>query len=131
MSDSFSKIVAILISVILMFIIPISITRERQNEYKQTYVLSETMYLVDNIRNTGVLSKEMYNIYVNKITGMINNSRIEIVSSDMEYKDFVFLNDIIDGFKNNEKYEFARFDYIKIIVYENDKPIAYYGGSVK
>lgn len=131
MSDSFSKIVAILISVILMFIVPVRIIKERQNEYKQTYVLSETMYLVDNIRNTGVLSKEMYNVYANKVTGMINNSRIEIVSSDSEYKDFVLSTDIIDSFKDNGKYEFARYDYVKFIVYENDKPIAYYGGSVK
>ena len=131
MSDSFSKIVAILISVVLMFIVPIRITKERQDEYKQTYVLSETMYLVDNIRNTGVLSKEMYNIYANRVTGMFNNSRIEILSCNKEYKDFVFTADMIDGFNINGKYEFNRYDYVKVVVYESDKPIVYYGGSVK
>ena len=131
MSDSFSKIVAILISVILMFVAPIKITMERQNEFKQTYVLSETMYLVDNIRNTRILSREMYESYANKVTGMIKNSKIEILSSDLGYENFVFTSDIFNGFQTNGRFEFKKYDYIKIIVYENEEPIAYYGGSVK
>lgn len=131
MSDSFSKIVAILISSILMFIVPIKITKERQDEFKQTYILSETMYLVDNVRNTGVLSKEMYNIYANKVTSMIGNAQIEMLSSDLEHKNLVFNSDIFEDLQTNGICEFSRYDYFKIIVYENDMPIAYYGGSVK
>lgn len=131
MSDSFSKIVAILISVVMMFVVPIKITKERQDEFKQTYILSETMYLVDNVRNTRMLSKEMYDIYADKVTSMINNAKIEMLSSDLEYNNFLFASDIFESFKISGGHEFSRYDYFKIIVYENDVPIAYYGGSVK
>ena len=115
----------------MMFVVPIKITKERQDEFKQTYILSETMYLVDNVRNTRMLSKEMYDIYADKVTSMINNAKIEMLSSDLEYNNFLFASDIFESFKISGGHEFSRYDYFKIIVYENDVPIAYYGGSVK
>lgn len=131
MSDSFSKIVAMLISVVLMFIVPVKITKERQDEFNQTYVLSETIYMVDNVRNTGILSREMYDIYLKKVTGVINNCRIDIISSDKDYENYMMNTDIFNQLNTNGSISFDRNDYFKMVVYEGNKPIAYYGGSVK
>ena len=131
MSDSFSKIIAIFIASVMMFIVPVRITKARREEFNQTYVLSETMYLVDNVRNTGILSEEMYKAYTDKITGVINNSRIELISSDSDFSEYIFNQDIYHAFDTVGKIELDRYDYFKIIVYEQDNPIAYYGGRVK
>ena len=131
MGDSFSKIIAILISAILMFVLPVKITKERQEEFNQTYALSETMYLVDNVRNTGKLTKEMYDIYTQKLMGVVSNVRIEMLSMDKEYNDVIKNENIYSSLKINGYIEFDRYAYFKIVIYENDKAIAYYGGSVK
>ena len=60
MSDGFSKIVAILLAVIMMFIIPVFYMREEAERLKQTRVLEEITFFVDGVRNTGILSEEDY-----------------------------------------------------------------------
>ena len=60
MSDSFSKVVAILLSVVLMFIVPIFYMREEADRLKQTRIIEEITFFVDGVRNTGILSREDY-----------------------------------------------------------------------
>ena len=60
MSDSFSKIVAILLAVIMMYIIPVFYMDEEAKRLKQTRILEEVTFFVDGVRNTGIISEDDY-----------------------------------------------------------------------
>ena len=60
MGDSFSKMVAILLAVILMFIVPVFYMKEESVRLKQTRIIEEVTFFVDGVRNTGILSREDY-----------------------------------------------------------------------
>lgn len=58
MGDSLSKIVAIVLAVLLMFIIPIKSEFERLDDISRIYVLNETTKFVDRVRNLGYITPE-------------------------------------------------------------------------
>ena len=60
MSDSFSKIVAIILAVIMMYIIPVFYMNEEAERLKQTRILEEITFFVDGVRNTGILCEDDY-----------------------------------------------------------------------
>ena len=72
MGDSLSKIVAIVLAVLLMFIIPIKSEFERLDDISRIYVLNETTKFVDRVRNLGYITPRMYLEYVRNIEATDN-----------------------------------------------------------
>ena len=60
MSDAFGKIFAVFICVYLMFIAPITYMQKESQRLEETYILTETSIFVENVKNTGIISKEEY-----------------------------------------------------------------------
>lgn len=130
MNDSFSKIISILIAAVVMYIAPVRIQMERQAETVQTYILSETMYLVDNVRNTGILSSRMYEEYEKKVCSVCNNADIDIlVKKNENYDDNT--DDVLLCLENTGSYLLDKDDYFRIAVKKGTQALTYYGGIIK
>lgn len=133
MSDAVGRIFSIFMAAILMFIVPVYIVYERKQETVQTYVLSETIYFVDNISNTGKLTKNMYLEYAKKIDSVLSASKINmtVVRCDSEGNEEYIDTDLKSGLMTDDKIELLKNDYIRVTVSREDDIIAYYGGVIK
>lgn len=67
MEEIYSKVVAIIIGCIALFIVPVKILSLRQDNMQQTYILTETICFVDSVCNKGILYSDLYIDYLNKI----------------------------------------------------------------
>lgn len=65
--DSFGRILEILITVVLLFLVPLNYMATKQDMICQTYINTETSYLVDSVRNLGYLSESMYQTFLKRI----------------------------------------------------------------
>lgn len=133
MSDAVGRIFSIFMAAILMFIVPVYIVYERKQETVQTYVLSETIYFVDNVSNTGKLTKNMYLEYAKKIDSVLSASKINmtVVRCDSEGNEEYIDTDLKSGLMTDDKIELLKNDYIRVTVSREDDIIAYYGGVIK
>ena len=133
MSDAVGRIFSIFMAAIFMFIVPVYIVYERKQETVQTYVLSETIYFVDNISNTGKLTKNMYLEYAKIIDSVLSASKINmtVVRCDSEGNEEYIDTDLKSGLMTDDKIELLKNDYIRVTVSREDDIIAYYGGVIK
>ena len=133
MSDAVGRIFSIFMAAILMFIVPVYIVYERKQETVQTYVLSETIYFVDNVSNTGKLTKNKYLEYAKKIDSVLSASKINmtVVRCDSEGNEEYIDTDLKSGLMTDDKIELLKNDYIRVTVSREDDIIAYYGGVIK
>ncbi len=140
--NAFSKIIAIIITVILLFLTPMLYMAQKQDIISQSYVSNETTKFIDSIKNSGYISPEMYMDFVKKIDATNNLYNIEIVHSHkvveplydentgtfLEDYDTYYYNtyqdEIIEVFDQGKDYEFFQGDYISIIVKNRTKTIA-------
>ncbi len=140
--ESFSKLVAIFLAVILLFITPLLYMAQKQDFISLLYISKETTKLVDNIKNSGYISKRMYESYIKAIDKTGNLYRIEITHSHKRVEPLVDVNtndilqdfhvyfyntyeeEILEAFDNNEDYNFNRGDYISIRVSNRNKTTA-------
>ena len=141
MSDAFGKIFAVFVCVYLMFIAPITYMQKESQRLEETYVLTETSIFIENVKNTGIISKEEYDKYISKIAAMKNIYNIEIVHCKNLYNyetgSIVFAAenyykvDIEDKLIKDGMYYLDEMDYIKITIYNNGNPIVFVGGGIK
>lgn len=140
--ESFSKIVAIFLAVILLFISPLLYLAQKQDSISLLYVSGETTKLIDNIKNSGYISKRMYDNFIKSIDRTGNLYRIEITHSHRKVEPLMDVNtdailqdysvyfyntyeaEIFEAFDRNEDYYFNRGDYISIQVSNKNKTTA-------
>lgn len=60
LSETLSKIIALVISILLLFIFPVENMLTRQDDITRTVVLNETAEFVDSVRNLGYITPLMY-----------------------------------------------------------------------
>lgn len=65
--DYFGRIAEMLVTVILLFLVPLSYMSAKSELLCQTYVATETAYFVDSVRNIGFLDRQMYETFVKKL----------------------------------------------------------------
>jgi hypothetical protein len=140
--NAFSKIVAIFIAIIIMFIAPLLYMAQKQDTISQTYVSNETTNFIDSIKNTGVLSAETYQAFIGKIDVTNNLYNIEIVHAHkvvepiyyentglfLDDYDTYYINtyqeDILATFDEGKDYYFSQGDYISITITNRSKTMA-------
>lgn len=142
MSDSFSKIVAILLAVIMMYIIPVFYMDEEAKRLKQTRILEEVTFFVDGVRNTGIISEDDYIRLEKVLYNLGGGYRVEMSHYshllDKEGEGVIY-NEIADYeeqiyecFQRQEDYYMKKHDYLKVVITNSEEEVvAWYGGSVK
>ena len=152
MGDSLSKIVAIVLAVLLMFIIPIKSEFERLDDISRIYVLNETTKFVDRVRNLGYITPRMYLEYVRNIEATDNLYEVrlehgrkiyipvyeESLSGNLEFKeehieeyDTSFTEDIINVLFPDSPVggddiilELRKGDYFAVTVFNTNRTMA-------
>lgn len=142
MGDSFSKVVAILLAAVLMFLIPIFYMREEADRLRQTRIIEEITFFVDGVRNTGILSREDYSRLEKVLYHLGGGYRIDMSHYSHildENGEIVLYNlvanydeQIMECFQAQNDYYLNKYDYLKIVVKDSkNQVVAWYGGSVK
>ena len=78
MGDSLITIIAIFLAAILMFVFPLMSISERTDDVSQLAVQTATTEFVDTIRNTGKLTLDGYDKYLETITATGNSFEVEM-----------------------------------------------------
>ena len=73
MDGVLQKVVAILISVIIFFILPVYIAYEKEDDISYALALKITTDFVDSVEAKGYISNEMYNDFVAKLSTTRNS----------------------------------------------------------
>lgn len=84
MGDSLSTVFTIIIAVIVMFFFPMLDSWERQDDLSYMAVYTATVDFVDAVRNTGKLTRSMYDSFNSQILGTGNT--YDIVIEHRDYK---------------------------------------------
>lgn len=134
MSDVFGTVITILLCTYLMFIGPIQYYKFQEKITEEMYIINETTYFIDNIRNTGILSDVDYFNYKRELYKLSDLYKIKI--SVIDYKDDMIKNslselEILEELKEHNNYLFDQGDYIKITIQNKNKLVICYGGSIK
>lgn len=130
LEEVFSKVVAILLGCILMFILPVKIIYERQENLCQTYVLTESIALIDSVCNKGIIYEDVYQSFLKNIsnTGKILKVEFEHYSEG----EGQYTKKILDDLENSGGYKMSIGDLIKLKIFDSKGNIvAFYGGYIK
>jgi len=79
MGDSLITIVAIFLAAVLMFIFPLMAMSERTDDVAQLSVQTATTDFVDNVRNTGKLTNDNFDKFMQTITSTGNSLSFQLV----------------------------------------------------
>lgn len=77
--ESISKIVAMLLACVLLFVAPIFFLAQKAELAMQSFVMTKTAYLVEHIKSNGYLSPNMYEQYQKQLeqTGLLYEITME------------------------------------------------------
>lgn len=145
MNDSFGKVLGILIAVVLMFLVPVQFSLQRQENLKQVYIMTETVYLVDAVRNKGRLTIDMYETYLAKIRLLGGLYQADLHHIHFTHKnpkvrymveeDSYYTRQITEILYKEGEYLFDIGDFFQMqvssIKNKIETPLVYYGGSIK
>lgn len=83
--NSISKIFALLIAVLLLYLYPISEAFEQQDDISELVVLKATTTFVDAVRDKGYVSPTMYNDFMEAIAATGNTFDVQMEHSSKKY----------------------------------------------
>lgn len=122
----FEKIVELLITIVLLFLMPLQYAGAKTDVLNRTYVMTETAYLVDAVRSTGRLTDQMYQEYVRRLgtSGQVYEIQIthyEKLLNETEegyetYYHGVYTEDILTRMFEDRQYDFFPGDFFKVQV---------------
>lgn len=158
MEHAFSRIVAVFTAVVMFFLAPLMINIQRSENVTQLAVMQCTVEFVDMVRNTSVMTKEMYQQYENRVRKLKSGQEIQMVhtaysldaqNQGVQKKQIVKTEqEIVEKLENGEAYEFQMGDYFRVevknssggfhVFFGGDNPATingstyvYYGGSIR
>jgi len=91
MESSFQKLIAALAGVMFMFIIPVYIAFEKVDDISYSLVLKFTQSFVDNVREKGYISPEMYTDYMANIYSTNNMYDVQIEHVKKRYDPAIYI----------------------------------------
>ncbi|MEK3866901.1 hypothetical protein MHH60_25875 [Paenibacillus sp. FSL H7-0716] len=83
--NSFIKIFAVLIAVMLLYIYPISTAMEQQDDISELVALRATTAFVDAVRDKGGITPTMYNDFVTALAATGNNFNVRMEHDSKKY----------------------------------------------
>lgn len=103
MEGSLQKIIAAIVGVLILFIIPVYMAYEKVDDIAYSLVLKITQNFVDNVRDKGYISPEMYSDLVSDLMATGNMYDIEIEHVKKRYDPAVYIYERKDGTTRGEK----------------------------
>ena len=91
MESSMQKIIAAIVGVLMFFIIPVYIAFEKIDDISYTLALKLTQNFVDNVRDKGYISPEMYSEFVSGLYATGNSYDIEIQHIKKRYDPAIYV----------------------------------------
>lgn len=133
MDDALSKVVGIVMGCILLFIMPVIIEKSMQNRTIQTYVYSETVQFVDEIRNCGKISSERMQEYRDKLVlgEEILEMEIMIISAEPGKREDQYTAQIMSELEINRQLKVCIGDFVRVRIWKSRELFADYGGRVR
>lgn len=141
--NAFDKIICILLACILMFLFPTFYLAQKQDAINQVYVENKTVEFVNDIKNHGYITENMYNRYIERLGDTGNLYKIELVHSHTvvnpqydestgnflddyyTYEECAYQDDILkDLYEESGTYYLRQGDYISIRVYNRTETFA-------
>lgn len=126
---SFSFVCEILVTMCLLFLVPLMFFQYQQEILMQQEVQYQVVYFTDSIRNTGFLSANMYDDFLKKLanTGHSYKVQFEVYEkvwcsgqSEPIYRG-TYTEEILDKiYTKGERYEMHQGDFISICVLRTD-----------
>ena len=86
MESSLQKIIAAIVGIMILFIIPVYIAFEKADDVSYNLVLKLSQNFVDNVRDKGYISPEMYSDFVSGLYATNNSYDV-----DSSYNGFIGL----------------------------------------
>jgi len=79
LSESLSKVFAMLLAILLLYIFPVENMLTRQDDIARVFVLNETTEFVDSVRNLGYITPLMYMQFTQNLsaTGLVYDIKME------------------------------------------------------
>lgn len=138
--DILGRVCEIIVTVILLFFIPLAYTGAKHDMMIQTYVTTETSFFAEAIRNSGSLTKNMYDLFLKKLneTGHVyeielthyeekidfdlqnDSNQNELVQFSNHYYG-IYTQDIIKDLYETTQYTMKQGDYFMVKVQNKDK----------
>lgn len=138
--ESLSQMIAIVLSVVLIFIFPVLNMFDHQDDISRIIVFNETTALIDSVRNLGYLTPRMYEDYQRKLKATGNTYVVDLTHLHLVvhpvYENPMDLDTFLNEARNHydgvyheeiikklsmlelkEGYPFSAGDFIKIKVY--------------
>lgn len=141
MGEAYGTVVAIMLSVYMMFILPLNNMLYENEKLEQMYIVNEITYFVEQARNTGCIDKSMYLTLKKNITGLNNRYNIMIThyksiynedeSEIIYFGEENYLWNIKEILEKNDIYNMSKNEYIKVSVSDGESMVACYGGGIK
>lgn len=134
MGDSLSIVFTIILAAVIMFFFPMLDSWERQDDLSYMAVYTATVDFVDAVRNTGVLTKDMYNSYITQIYGTGNSFDVtlehrqyKVVPDDDNKSQVIYLNNYTKTIEKelfdpaDGRYIFNKGDYFYVSIKNTNK----------
>ena len=125
MEDSLIVIFSMILAVVLMFVFTIMDTWERQDDISYMAVYSDVVEFVDAVRNTGKITPNMYNQFLQSITATGNRFEVTMehrkrLYSFNAYKN-IYTNTIETALKTGNYDDFTAGDYFYVSIKNTNK----------
>ncbi len=106
MEDTLQRVFSVLVAVIIFFLLPLYIAFEKKDDISYSLALKITSNFVDNVKNKGYLSKDMYDNFISNLAVTGNDYDIKMEHLSKKYYPVIY------SYKDNTYKEIEKaFDY--------------------
>jgi len=129
--DSFGRVIEIMVTALLLFLLPVYYISLRQDTVCQSQVRAETVYFVDSVRNQGYMTRNMYELFLRNLdkTGQIYDvdivyyKKMEALDENGEYETH-YERSAENNFLSEEKVTFQKGGFFKVEVENISRPLS-------
>lgn len=116
--DYFGRVMEILVTVILLFIVPLNYMSARNELLCQNYVTTETTYFVDSVRNAGFVNKQMYETFIKRLSVTKIPYEVKMTHYKESFSCYygVYHEDIMNEVLVSEVYYMGKGDFFSVSV---------------
>ncbi len=139
MENAFSKVVAILLTVAMLFGVPYVYERQRNENILQYYLTAKSVEFVDGIRHTGFVSEEGLDAFYYLLSrtdrlyavDLVHEKRVVDENTLTSVWEAYGEKDMREIFASGEVYDFATGDRILLTMTgQNGETLVSYGGTI-